>query len=111
MVCGQVIKRTQIYWPEHGSSGDGLQTYTVTNTKVTSNSCIETNIACPSAVTISRFAYNSPNAVLIAVMWNTVRVKRPTRDLVQAAAGAKSSRVIRGIKASNARGARAQTRS
>ena len=82
----------------------------LTNPKVRTNSYKDTNTACHSAVTSGRFAYNSPNAVLLAVMWNTDRVKRATSDLVQAAAGAKSFLVSSCIKACNARGARAQTR-
>jgi len=109
-VSGQGIKRTHLYGPERESAGDGLPR-TFTNQKVTRNSVVETNRACLSAVTSSRFAYNSPNAARLVVRWNTGRVKWTTRDLVQAFVGAKRSCAIRCIKARNARGARAQTRS
>ena len=93
------------------SSSKAISLGILTNLKVRTSSCVETNRACASAVTISSFAYNSPKAVLIDVMWNTEWVKRTTGDLVQATTGAISSCVIGCIKAINARGSRAQTRS
>ena len=89
-------KRSRLHASQPGENGAlfQLSSYLITsltNPKVLTNSCEEADSARLSAVTSSRFAYNSPNAVLLVVMWNTGRVKRSTRDRVQAFVGALSS--------------------
>jgi len=74
-------------------------------------SSYETNIACPSAVTINSFAYNRPNADQAGwTVSNKSRVKNPTGDLLLTLAGAHSSCVVICIKARNAREGGAKTR-
>src|SRR5215475_3150088 len=59
-------------------------------------SSYETNIACPSAVTISSFAYNRPNADQAGwTVSKKSRVKNSTGDLLLTLAGANSSFRVR----------------